>query len=97
MPKLPRGLRIYILTQAGENKHVTSSSQVADDWLGLGNEYDYQAFRVEDYQPVTPPTEREAPARAVQEMRDVTEQSERARRDIEGLTRKFQPKSSLLR
>jgi len=97
MARIPRGLTVYVLTQNGENKHVVTSLKDADRWISLGENYDYQAFRVEDYQPVAPPTEREAPAHAVREMQDVTRESERARRDIEALTRKFQPKSSLLR
>ena len=97
MARIPKGLTVYILTENGQNKHVVTSLKDADRWIALGENYDYQAFRVEDYEPATPPTQREAPARAVQEMKDVTRESERARRDIEQLSHKFQPKSSLLR
>lgn len=92
MPKAPKGTTVYILTKDGENKHVTGDAKVADRWIGLGNEYDYQAFIIEDYEE-TPPTAKQTPQRT----QERGEKADTLMDQLQEKVRKFKPRSHLLR
>lgn len=94
--KPPVGTTIYVLTRGGQNEHTTTNRQTADNWLGLGEDHDYQVFKLEDYQPERQPTGKEMPALEMRRTQDLTDQARRLTEQIERQTKKFKPKSSLL-
>lgn len=96
---MPTARTIYILTQDGQIQAATYDRQRADQWVGLGDMYDYVPLTPEAYtvDPTAPESAREQPAASMRRIQDTLKQQEKIQERVERLRRRFEPKSSLLR
>jgi hypothetical protein len=96
----PDRRRIYVLTQDGQIKGATYSSATADRWLSLGEMYDYVGLEPDQIggaDAPAPESTREQPSKAMERTQQITEDADKLRKNLETQTRKFQPKSPLLK
>jgi hypothetical protein len=94
---MPVARKIYILTENGAIQGATYSRPKAEQWLGLGDAYDYVPVTPEDAggEGEAPETVREQPSKAVERSRQVTDEANKLRRTLEKQQRRF-PVSALL-
>jgi hypothetical protein len=92
MPPPKKLYPVYILTQNGQIEKATYFPALADQWVNLGEAYDYVI--------VVPDKDTPAEERLPSLRENVTEQQtqiDQTLRDAEKTIKRFQPKSSLLK
>jgi hypothetical protein len=95
---MPAARKIYVLTQDGQVQAVTYSKQKAEQWMALGDMYDYMPLVPEDLpaEGGAVPSAKEAPGVAAEETQRITDEADTLRKQLEKQYKRFQPKSSLL-
>jgi hypothetical protein len=96
---MPKGRRVFILTQDGVIQGATESAKRADEWLGLGDMYDYTALDLEDIPGAgqAPAPASEATNQSLNQLDESMRKTLDMQKELEKTHRKlFTPKSSLL-
>ena len=90
--------KIYILTQDGQIKAATYSYDRAENWLGLGDLYDYTYLIPEDLgsEDNTPVSRKAQPGSSTEQTQQITQQQDKLRKNLEKQLKRFEPKSPLL-
>lgn len=91
--------KLFVLTRDGVVEGATYNPHKADQWMALGDMYDFIPVVPEAYTDETEPpvSVKQQPTKAVERTQDITKEQDKLRKQVERQLKRFQPVSSLLK